>query len=113
MSSTSSTSKGDSELMLTYFYDVINRSKLGMWVAAEDKVDAAVIAHDLKHTHEVENAQVEGPLPVKDAGLQALLDAGRRGHLGYEVPKTEIEDIITGGNRSYSIWFFIKEFPHE
>ena len=95
---------------MTYLYDVINKANHGMWVAAEDKVDAAVIAHDLKHTHEIENAKVEGPLSVKDAGLQAMLDAGRRGYLGWKVPKTEIEDIITGGSRSYSIWFFIKEF---
>ena len=69
------------EPVLTYLYDVINRSKRGMWIAAEDKVDAAVIAHDLKHTQEIENAQVEGPLPVKDGGLQAMLDAGRRGQI--------------------------------
>lgn len=100
---------------MTYLYDVINTSHRGMWVAAEDKVDAAIISHDLKHTHKIENAQVEGPIPVKDSGLQAMLDANRRGHLGivnYELPKISFMEILFGQKKSNSgKWFFIKEYP--
>jgi hypothetical protein len=94
---------------MTYLYDVINTSNHGMWVAAEDKVDAAVIAHDLKHTKEIENARVEGPLKVSPQ-LQSILNEGRRGQLGYKM-NPPISPFLSGNSTPpHDPWFFIKEF---
>ena len=69
---------------MTHLYDVMNQSKKGMWILAEDRVDASLVAQQLGHVKEMENAVVSGPFDQIE-GLEVLKSFDDRGQVAKDL----------------------------
>lgn len=71
------------------FYDVMNRSKKGLFIIAEDRVEAAILAEQFKHVRDMLNCTVSGPFPPHNDSLKALMESGRCGQVALNVQTQE------------------------
>jgi len=77
------------------FYDVANRSKKGMFIIAEDRVEAASMAEKFGHVRDMMNCTISGPFKAHNESMKKLIESGQCGQIALKVDTQE--------------WFFVKE----
>lgn len=99
------------------FFDVINTSHTGCFIAATDKVDAYEVALKLGHVKSGAKTmpKVIGPLDMsKDSAwpsLEVLLKSEVKGRLAKKLPLLRVEEILKSlvSDKRDPKWFFIKK----